>query len=193
MEKRKSERGWIVVLNSLWNLKNVSVSLCLSTKLGEMDRGRRPRGSLPQPGADEEQPVGGERKVHPSLEETGHQSNYPDWCTPTRWPLNLTLLTRPTKAMATQRLLTSHLECTTAPLTFLEHNPPQKGHRKTHWQRHTLTQHHSKLWGSPWLPHIHCKFILPRQCIITMIYDSDDQYSYYTSLYGYMMTYLCSC
>lgn len=78
MEKRKSERGWIVVLNSLWNLKNVSVSLCLSTKLGEMDRGRRPRGSLPQPGADEEQPVGGERKVHPSLEETGHQSNYPD-------------------------------------------------------------------------------------------------------------------
>ncbi|TKS92431.1 Guanine nucleotide-binding protein G(I)/G(S)/G(O) subunit gamma-13 [Collichthys lucidus] len=38
----------------------------------------RPRGSLPQPGADEEQPVGGERKVHPSLEETGHQSNYPD-------------------------------------------------------------------------------------------------------------------
>lgn len=38
-----------------------------------MDRGWRPRGSLPEPGADEEQPVGGERKVHPSLEET----NYP--------------------------------------------------------------------------------------------------------------------
>lgn len=37
-----------------------------------MDRGRRPRGSLPEPGADEEQPMGGERKVHPSLEETNH-------------------------------------------------------------------------------------------------------------------------
>lgn len=58
-----------MVINFLWNLKNVT-SLCLSTKLGKVDRGRRPRGSLSEPGADEEQPVGGERKVHPSLEET---------------------------------------------------------------------------------------------------------------------------
>ena len=46
--------------------------LCLSAKFGEVDRGWRPRGSLPKPGADEEQPVGGERKVHPSLEEAVH-------------------------------------------------------------------------------------------------------------------------
>ncbi|KAL7378826.1 hypothetical protein ABVT39_019451 [Epinephelus coioides] len=43
--------------------------LCLPTKFGKVDRGRRPRGPLPEPGADEEQPVGGEREVHPSLEE----------------------------------------------------------------------------------------------------------------------------
>lgn len=62
------DRGWIVVINMLWNLKNV----CLSAKFGEVDRGRRPRGSLPEPGADEEQSVGGEGKVHPSLEEADH-------------------------------------------------------------------------------------------------------------------------
>ncbi|CAG14119.1 unnamed protein product, partial [Tetraodon nigroviridis] len=36
--------------------------------LGQVDRGRRPGGSVPEPGADEEQSLGGERKVHPSLE-----------------------------------------------------------------------------------------------------------------------------
>lgn len=35
-----------------------------------MDRGWCPRGSLPEPGADEEQPLGGERKMHPSLDLT---------------------------------------------------------------------------------------------------------------------------
>lgn len=46
------------------------MSLSVSTKFGKVDRGRRPRGSLPEPGADEEQPLGGERKMHPALEET---------------------------------------------------------------------------------------------------------------------------
>lgn len=68
-EKRSIE--WIVVLNCLWNLRNVT-SLCLLTKLGEVDRGRCSRGSLPEPGADEKQPLGRERKVHPPLEEVDH-------------------------------------------------------------------------------------------------------------------------
>ncbi|KAG7237451.1 hypothetical protein INR49_032318 [Caranx melampygus] len=41
-----------------------------SLSFGKVDRRRRPRGSLFEPGADEEQPMGGERKMHPSLEET---------------------------------------------------------------------------------------------------------------------------
>lgn len=68
MAKRKEDGLW--VKHFLWNLKYVSNPFCLSTKLGQVDRGRRPRGSLPEPGVDEEQPMGGERKVHPPLEET---------------------------------------------------------------------------------------------------------------------------
>lgn len=52
------------------NLKNAALSIFLSTQLGKMDRGWCPRGSLPEPGADEEQPLGGERKMHPSLDLT---------------------------------------------------------------------------------------------------------------------------
>lgn len=46
--------------------------LCLSAKFGKVDRRLRPRGSLSESRADEEQPVGGERKVHPALEELIH-------------------------------------------------------------------------------------------------------------------------
>lgn len=48
--------------------------LCLSAKFGKVDRGLRPRGSLSESRADEEQPVGGEGKVHPSLEEPTHST-----------------------------------------------------------------------------------------------------------------------
>lgn len=39
----------------------------LFTKFGKVDRGWRSRGPLPEPRADEEQPLGGERKMHPPL------------------------------------------------------------------------------------------------------------------------------
>lgn len=44
------------------------VCLCLSAKFGKVDRGLRSWGSLSESRADEEQPVGGKRKVHPPLE-----------------------------------------------------------------------------------------------------------------------------
>lgn len=42
-------------------------SFSLSIKFGQVDRGRCTWRSLPKPGADEEQPVGGERQMHPPL------------------------------------------------------------------------------------------------------------------------------
>lgn len=38
-------------------------------RVREVDRGRHPRGSLPQPRADEKQPLGGERKMHHPLRD----------------------------------------------------------------------------------------------------------------------------
>lgn len=84
---KTSDGLWLQICH--WNLKNVS-DLCLSPtaqkkkkKLGEVDRGRRPRGPLSEPGADEEQPVGGEREVHPPLEENQPTTCH-DFARPTR-------------------------------------------------------------------------------------------------------------
>lgn len=64
----KPIQDFTVLITLPWNLKLVSVS---PPKLGEVDRRRRPGGSLSEPRADEEQPVGGEGKVHPSVGERG--------------------------------------------------------------------------------------------------------------------------
>lgn len=111
MEKKTEGGGWLVVVNRLRNLKNVCL-VCLPKKLGEVDRGRRPRGPLPQPGADEEQSMGGEREVHPPLEET-------------KRPATTFNFTQPTHTHAHTLTLT-HLQKTLKP------DPPYTGLRRYH-------------------------------------------------------------
>lgn len=69
------------------------------SQLGKVDRGCRPGGSFPEPRADEEQPLGGERKVRPPLEKAVEPSetscdHRPDHhipsADPLTWPLSRT-------------------------------------------------------------------------------------------------------
>lgn len=57
---------WMMVFIFLGKLKTVSL-VSLFSKFGKMDRGWCSRGPLPEPGTDEEQSMGGERKMHPPL------------------------------------------------------------------------------------------------------------------------------
>lgn len=88
--KEEMDRGQTVVIKSQWNFKKSLVSFCLLSKFGKVDRRWCPRGSVFEPGADEEQPMGGERKMHPSLEETTPSCpinfNHADQHTPTDDP-----------------------------------------------------------------------------------------------------------
>lgn len=110
--------------------------------------------------------------------------------------------------MAGQRLLTSHLECTTADIPNLPrtHTSPTRAHK------HTLTDTHSHT-DTPnvgFFPDCHtftASLFLPRQCIITMIWRRWSILLLYVSIWiydniwrliwwiydGYMTTYLCSC
>lgn len=54
--------------------KKKKIHFFLSSKFGQVDWGRRSRGSLSKPRADEEQPMGGERQMHPPL---GRRSIHP--------------------------------------------------------------------------------------------------------------------
>lgn len=84
------DKRWPVVVNLPLEFEKCISSVSLphphppkKKKPGEVDRGRRPRGPLSEPGADEEQPVGGEREVHPPLEENQPTTCH-DFARPTR-------------------------------------------------------------------------------------------------------------
>lgn len=99
-----------------------------------MDRGRRSRGSLLEPGADEEQSVGGERKMHPPL---GHFVRHPSPDQQRRHTLWMTL-----EANATQPGIRGAAPTNLSPWMYDCWCPPcvpythcNKG-RETHWLTH---------------------------------------------------------
>lgn len=139
-------------------------STCLSCKylsfllfkFGEVDRGWRSRGSFPEPGANEEQPVGGEREMRHSLrKKLSSNPNLPHptasahriyiymsdpWISPS-WPV---------RTLAGQCLPTSHHECTTAePLQPLSHTARAWKHTLTWITWACLVSTFTTLWLQP--------------------------------------------
>lgn len=120
-----------------------------SSKFGKVDRGWRPRGSLLEPGADEEQPMGGERKMHPSLEETippCHDLSTSTTLTNTHLQMTPLNLTPPPACEGHGRTAPPNLSPwmynSWYPPTFPEH-APQQGHRNTHTHTDTYKDTHS--------------------------------------------------
>lgn len=137
-----------------------------------MDRGRRPGGSFPEPGADEEQPLGGERKVRPPLERA-----LGDLLQSPTWPSCFPQLIPPPDTPTLSRTQPANL------LPWMYDMPPKLSKRATRTKKHATTETHTHALRpqmfSDHYPLTISRF-LPRQRVTSAVIYFDDAWcSYY--------------